>query len=93
MAEVGAGGLDEQAHGGFVDGGLHPAETEGGGGRQDGDEDNEPAALAEDATAGAILGSIAAAIECEREGNVPVTAQDVLARLDEIENEVTFARA
>lgn len=32
-----------------------------------------------------ILGSIAAAIECERDGNIPVTNDDVLARIDELE--------
>lgn len=32
-----------------------------------------------------ILGSIAAAIECERDGNIPVTASDVAERIGEIE--------
>jgi len=48
------------------------------------------AALSQDAAAGAILGSIAAAIECEREGNIPVAAGDVLSRLAEIETEAGY---
>lgn len=34
-----------------------------------------------------ILGSIAAAIECERDGNIPVTAEDVRSRIEAIERE------
>jgi rfaE bifunctional protein kinase chain/domain len=33
----------------------------------------------------AILGSFAAGIECERDGNVPVTPHDVLAKIDQVE--------
>ena len=36
-----------------------------------------------------ILGSIAAAIECERDGNIPVTADDVRQRLAEIERQAS----
>lgn len=38
----------------------------------------------------AILGSVAAALECEVDGNVPVRAESVLARLDAIENRVLY---
>jgi sugar/nucleoside kinase (ribokinase family) len=37
-----------------------------------------------------ILGSIAAAIECERNGNIPVSTEDVLARLGEIERDAQY---
>lgn len=39
----------------------------------------------------AILGSIAAACECEYDGNVPVTPEDVLKKLDYIEKNLTFS--
>jgi rfaE bifunctional protein kinase chain/domain len=39
----------------------------------------------------AILGSIAAACECEVDGNVPVSHGDVAARIDAIERAATFA--
>lgn len=48
------------------------------------------AALAQQPLAGAILGSIAAALECEREGNIPVAAVEVLSRLMDIEREAGF---
>lgn len=38
-----------------------------------------------------ILGSMAAAVECERDGNVPVSTDDLLMRLDEVERETRFA--
>ena len=38
----------------------------------------------------AILGSIAAARECELDGNVPVTSADLLARIDQLEREVNY---
>lgn len=38
----------------------------------------------------AILGSIASALECERDGNIPITATDVLTRLYEIEKQVHY---
>lgn len=31
-----------------------------------------------------VLGAMAAACECERDGNIPVTAEDVLARIDSV---------
>jgi rfaE bifunctional protein kinase chain/domain len=34
-----------------------------------------------------ILGTMAAAVECERDGNVPVTADDVRARIDAIQRQ------
>ncbi len=37
-----------------------------------------------------ILGSIAAALECERDGNIPVSAGDVLARIDELERDAQY---
>ena len=36
----------------------------------------------------AVLGSISAAIECEHEGNIPVRTDDVLAKLDQIQNRI-----
>lgn len=38
---------------------------------------------------GSILGSIAAAIECEMDGNIPVSVADVRGRLNRIERELT----
>jgi rfaE bifunctional protein kinase chain/domain len=38
----------------------------------------------------AVLGSMAAAVECEHEGNVPVTPADVLAKLDKFERLQNF---
>ena len=40
--------------------------------------------------AATILGSIAAALECEVDGNIPVRRTDVLARIDAIEKRVRF---
>ena len=37
-----------------------------------------------------ILGSIAAAVECEHDGNVPVQPQQVLDKLDRIEKHTRF---
>lgn len=37
-----------------------------------------------------ILGSIAAALECEQEGNVPITPDMMLARIDELEKEANY---
>ena len=37
-----------------------------------------------------ILGSFAAAIECERDGNVSVTPQDVLSKIDRVERLVQY---
>jgi len=37
-----------------------------------------------------VIGSIAAALECERDGNIPIATDDVLARIDEVENKVGF---
>ena len=39
----------------------------------------------------AILGSMAAACECERDGNIPIAAEDVLTRIDMVEAEARFA--
>ncbi len=38
-----------------------------------------------------ILGSIAAATECERDGNIPVAADDILAKLDKLERQATYS--
>jgi rfaE bifunctional protein kinase chain/domain len=40
-----------------------------------------------------IIGSIAAACECEVDGNIPVTPDLVLAKLDEIQKHINFERA
>jgi sugar/nucleoside kinase (ribokinase family) len=37
-----------------------------------------------------ILGSIAAAVECEYDGNIPVTPESVLKKIDLIEKKVNF---
>jgi bifunctional ADP-heptose synthase (sugar kinase/adenylyltransferase) len=37
------------------------------------------------------LGTVAAACECERDGNIPVTPDDVLEKLDKIERQMNFA--
>ena len=37
-----------------------------------------------------ILGSFAAAIECERDGNIPVTPQDLLGKIDRVERLVHY---
>jgi len=47
------------------------------------------AATRNDVIAG-ILGSFAAAIECERDGNVPVTPQDLLGKIDRVERLVQY---
>ena len=37
-----------------------------------------------------VIGCIAAALECEEDGNIPIATDDVLARIDDIENKVEF---
>lgn len=44
----------------------------------------------DDAVTATILGSLAAAVECEQDGNVPVTPEDVLAKIDKVEQQATF---
>lgn len=48
------------------------------------------AATRNEALAG-ILGAFAAGIECEHDGNVPVTQQDVLSKIDKVERHVHYA--
>ena len=36
------------------------------------------------------LGSFAAAVECERDGNIPVSPADVLAKIDQVERRAEF---
>lgn len=38
-----------------------------------------------------VLGSLAAAVECEKDGNIPVTPDDVLAKLTKIEKHAEYA--
>ena len=38
-----------------------------------------------------ILGSIAAATECERDGNIPVAAEDILAKIDKVERQANYS--
>jgi hypothetical protein len=38
-----------------------------------------------------VLGSMAAAVECEHEGNVPVKPADVLSKLDKFERLQNYA--
>jgi len=42
------------------------------------------------AVVASVLGSFAAAVECEHEGNVPVRPKDVLNKLDQFERYVTY---
>jgi sugar/nucleoside kinase (ribokinase family) len=44
-------------------------------------------------TQATILGMIAAAIVCETEGNVPVTAEQMSGRIDRIERQISFTSA
>jgi rfaE bifunctional protein kinase chain/domain len=43
--------------------------------------------------AASILGSMAAALECESEGNIPISPQDVRGKIDLIEKRARFERA
>jgi len=43
------------------------------------------------AVAAAVLGTFAAAIECERDGNLPVFPEEVLEKLGRIESRALFA--
>ena len=38
-----------------------------------------------------ILGSMAAACECERDGNIPITTDDVIAKIDAVEKHMSYA--
>ena len=38
-----------------------------------------------------ILGSFAAATECERDGNIPVTTEDVIAKIDKVERQANYS--
>lgn len=38
-----------------------------------------------------ILGSIAAATECERDGNIPVATEDILAKIDTVERQANYS--
>ena len=38
-----------------------------------------------------ILGSIAAATECERDGNIPVAVDDILTKLDKLERQASYS--
>ena len=38
----------------------------------------------------AILGSIAAAVECEHEGNWPITPESVLSKIDAVEKQSKY---
>jgi len=40
---------------------------------------------------GAILGSFAAGMECERDGNVPITTRDVMQKIDSVERAIKYA--
>jgi hypothetical protein len=40
--------------------------------------------------AACIIGSIAAACECEYDGNIPIEPKDVLAKLDAVEKLATY---
>ena len=38
-----------------------------------------------------ILGSIAAACECELDGNIPVSPENILAKIDKAEKQANFS--
>jgi len=38
-----------------------------------------------------VLGSLAAAVECEHDGNIPVRTEDVLRKLDQVERMINYA--
>jgi hypothetical protein len=38
-----------------------------------------------------LLGTFAAAVECECDGNIPVTSEDVHAKIDAVERQMSFA--
>ena len=38
----------------------------------------------------AIMGAMAAAVECEREGNVPITPEDILKKIDDVERRANY---
>ena len=42
------------------------------------------------AVAAAIIGSIAAACECEYDGNIPITPENVLEKLNKIEKKINY---
>jgi len=37
-----------------------------------------------------ILGAMAAGIECEHDGNIPVTPKDIFTKIDHIERQVRY---
>ena len=37
-----------------------------------------------------IIGSIAAACECEKDGNIPVKIEEIINKIDFLENEVNY---
>jgi sugar/nucleoside kinase (ribokinase family) len=41
-------------------------------------------------TVATILGSMAAACECERDGNVPITPGDVHKKIDDVERQANY---
>ncbi|HEX5864700.1 MAG TPA: PfkB family carbohydrate kinase [Casimicrobiaceae bacterium] len=44
----------------------------------------------ESEVAASILGSVAAALECERDGNIPISRSDLIGRIDAIERRTRF---
>lgn len=48
-------------------------------------------AAGKSATVASLLGSLAAAVACEHEGNVPVGPDDILKKLEEIEGSIEYA--
>ena len=46
--------------------------------------------VARDATQATILGSIAAACECEFDGNIPISPDNVRAKLNSVENQLHY---
>ena len=41
-------------------------------------------------TISSIIGSIAAACECEKDGNIPITSQEVIARIGQIQKNTKY---
>ena len=47
---------------------------------------------AKNAVIASVLGSIAAAVECEHDGNIPVESDDVRAKLDHIQKLINYGQ-
>ena len=46
--------------------------------------------LTKSLTISSIIGSIAASLECEVNGNIPISAKDVINRIEKIEKKINY---